>query len=89
MFEIAGFRMARTQKFRNLAGNSKVALVIDDVVSTKPWTVRCLEVRGIGEALEHPTDAMTSGGDGAIIRIRPTKIISWGIDPDAATPRTV
>jgi hypothetical protein len=28
-------------------------------------------------------------GDGAIIPIRPTRIISWGIDPDAASPRDV
>jgi pyridoxamine 5'-phosphate oxidase family protein len=89
VLEIPGFRMAGTQKFRNLASNDRVALVVDDIVSTSPWTVRCLEIRGIAEALTHPEGALTSLGDGAIIRIRPTRIISWGIDPDAGSPRDV
>jgi pyridoxamine 5'-phosphate oxidase family protein len=89
VIEIAGYRMAGTQKFRNLAANPLVALVVDDLVSRDPWTVRCLEIRGTAEAIAHPTDAVTSMGDGAIIRIRPQRIISWGIDPDATSPRNV
>jgi pyridoxamine 5'-phosphate oxidase family protein len=89
VIEIAGFRMRSTQKFRNLATNSLVALVVDDLVSKDPWTVRCLEVRGSAEAIEAPTDAVTSMGDGAIIRIHPRRIVSWGIDPDAVSPRNV
>ena len=89
VIDIAGFRMARTQKFRNLATTNLVALVVDDIVSRDPWTVRCLEIRGRGEAIAQPDDSLTSIGDGAIIRIRPTRIISWGIDPDVASPRDV
>jgi pyridoxamine 5'-phosphate oxidase family protein len=90
VIDIPGMRMASTQKFRNLASNNRVAFVIDDVVSVDPWTVRCLEIRGTAEALEQPTDvAGPVYGAGAIIRIRPTRIISYGIDPDAVSPRTV
>jgi pyridoxamine 5'-phosphate oxidase family protein len=87
VIEIPGFRMASTQKFRNIATNDRVAFVVDDIVSTNPWTVRCLEIRGIAEAVEQPADAVTSLGDGAVIRIRPTRIISYGIDEDAVSPR--
>jgi pyridoxamine 5'-phosphate oxidase family protein len=87
--EIPGFRMAGTQKFRNIATNPLVAFVVDDVVSTDPWTVRCLEIRGHAAALERPSDAVIALGDGAIIRIQPLRIISWGIDPEAPGRRTV
>lgn len=89
VIDIGGYRMAVTQKFRNLASNPKVALVIDDLVSPDPWTVRCLEIRGEAEALGEPDQPAVHLGDGAIVRIHPRKIISWGIDPDATSPRTV
>jgi pyridoxamine 5'-phosphate oxidase family protein len=90
VFDIPGMRMAATQKFRNLASNNRVALVIDDIVSVDPWAVRCLEIRGTAEALEQPDDVVGPVyGAGAIIRIHPARIISHGIDPDATSPRTV
>jgi pyridoxamine 5'-phosphate oxidase family protein len=84
-----GYHMADTQKYRNLATHPLVALVVDDVVSTDPWTVRCLEIRGRAEALPDATDAGITVGDGAIIRIYPARIISWGIDPEAPGSRDV
>ena len=44
--DIAGFRMSKSQKFRNVAHNAKVAFVVDDITSRDPWRVRCLEIRG-------------------------------------------
>jgi pyridoxamine 5'-phosphate oxidase family protein len=42
----------KTRKFRNVrAGNRQVALVIDDLVSVKPWTVRGLRIYGNAELL--------------------------------------
>jgi len=67
---------------------SKVALVVNDIASCQPWVVRCLEIRGTAEVVPEPTDSASpvggggGGGGGAIIRIHPTRIISWGIDPD-------
>lgn len=78
--DIAGYQMSKSQKYKNLVHNNKVALVVDDVYSHDPWRVRCLEIRGIGEQ----ADSGDNGDfDSAIIRVTPTKIISFGIDnPD-------
>jgi pyridoxamine 5'-phosphate oxidase family protein len=79
--DIGGHNMARSQKFRNVRAGSNAAFVVDDVKSVSPWVVRCLEIRGTAEALDAPTDSAAPVGDGPIIRIHPTRIISWGIDP--------
>jgi pyridoxamine 5'-phosphate oxidase family protein len=75
--DVGGRDFARTKKFRNVRANSKVALVIDDVVP--PWRPRCVMVRGQAEALEEATSA---DGEqlGPIIRIHPGQVISWGLD---------
>jgi pyridoxamine 5'-phosphate oxidase family protein len=81
--DIGGHNMTASQKFKNVArGGSKVAFVVDDIKSVQPWQVRCLEIRGTAEAIERPTDSAAPVGDGPIIRIHPTRIISWGIDPE-------
>jgi hypothetical protein len=49
------------------------------IASFQPWRVRCLEIRGHAEAIDTPTDS-AGGIDGAIIRIHPRRIISFGID---------
>ena len=83
--DIAGHGMAKSRKFRNVAENSQTAFVIDDLASTQPWRPRCVEVRGEGEAIAEPTDSAwasdgpSMGFDGAIIRIHPKRIISFGI----------
>lgn len=77
--DIGGFNMAASRKFRNVADNGRVAFVVDDVASVQPWRVRCIEIRGHGEALESPADS-ASRFDGPIIRIHPRRIISFGID---------
>ncbi|GIF04726.1 PPOX class F420-dependent oxidoreductase [Actinoplanes siamensis] len=72
--DIGGHNMAASRKFRNVADNGKVAFVVDDVPSTDPWRVRCLEIRGRGEAITEPE---------AIIRIHPRRILAFGLDePD-------
>ncbi len=80
--QIHGFQMAKSRKFRNIADNGRVALVIDDIISTNPWRVRCIEIRGHAEALL-PDDTAHGPLDGATITIHPRRIISFGIDePD-------
>ena len=75
--DVGGRDFARTKKFRNVRANSKVALVIDDVLP--PWRPRCVMVRGQAEALEEATSA---DGEqlGPIVRIHPGQVISWGLD---------
>ena len=79
--DIGGFRMDRSQKFRNVADNGRVAFVVDDVASVDPWRVRFLEVRGRAEALVEPGDSGGRNGDGPIIRIHPARILALGLEP--------
>ena len=68
----AGRNLTRTLKFRNLVANNKVAFVVDDVVSTRPWRARGIEIRGKAEPLRSE-DGVT------MIRIIPVNIRSWGL----------
>ena len=80
--DITGYKMAASRKFRNVADNGRVAFVVDDIVSTDPWRVRCLEIRGHAEAIDPATGGTTSL-DVPMIRIYPRRIISFGLDnPD-------
>jgi pyridoxamine 5'-phosphate oxidase family protein len=80
--DILGYQMSKSQKYRNLAHNDKVAFVVDDITSHDPWRVRCLEIRGTAEQAEVPAanGAAADQLDTAIIRITPRRIISFGID---------
>jgi pyridoxamine 5'-phosphate oxidase family protein len=78
---IGGHAMGTTRKFRNVQANPQVALVIDDLVSAEPWTVRGLEIRGTAVALsdvDPPIPFMSR----EVIRITPTWVAAWGVDPD-------
>ena len=85
--DIFGYNMAKSQKYRNIAVNPKVAFVVDDIASKTPWRVRCLEIRGTAHQATAPRSTGPAGDalDAAIIRIAPTRIISFGID-DTDTP---
>jgi len=66
-----GWNLAKSLKFRNIMMNNRVAFVVDDVVSTRPWRPRGLEVRGIAEKVEC---------EGAVcVRITPLRKVSWGL----------
>lgn len=71
--DVAGYGMARSRKFRNVAANGRVAFVVDDLETEKPWRPRCLEIRGRAETVDETPN-------GPIIRIFPKRIISFGID---------
>ncbi|GAT66629.1 pyridoxamine 5'-phosphate oxidase [Planomonospora sphaerica] len=78
--DIYGRAMGATRKFRNVRANGRVAFVVDDLASTDPWVVRGVEIRGTAEAVEdhEPPSPYLSR---EVIRIRPERIISWGVDP--------
>ena len=86
--DIAGYNMSKSQKYRNIAVNPKVAFVVDDIASTDPWRVRCLEIRGTAEQATAPRASGAAGDalDTAIIRITPQRIISFGIDDTDTEP---
>jgi pyridoxamine 5'-phosphate oxidase family protein len=76
--DIGGHAMGRTRKFRNVERGGHAALVVDDLVSTSPWTVRGVEIRGTAEALTD-VDPPMRGMSREVIRITPTWIASWGL----------
>jgi pyridoxamine 5'-phosphate oxidase family protein len=72
---VGGIDPAKTRKFRNVrAGNTKVALVIDDLVSADPWTPRYLRIFGDAELVERQGQF----GPAAYMRITPT--VSWSFN---------
>ncbi|MDQ2812626.1 MAG: PPOX class F420-dependent oxidoreductase [Actinomycetota bacterium] len=80
--DIVGFGMSASQKFRNVSRDGRAALVVDDIVSTQPWRVRFLEIRGTAEAI----DSVAGPDDASIIRIHPTRILSYGIEEPPGEP---
>jgi pyridoxamine 5'-phosphate oxidase family protein len=78
---VGGHAMGATRKFRNVQANAQVALVIDDLVSMDPWTVRGLEIRGTAAALSE-VDPPVPFMSREVIGITPTWVAAWGIDPD-------
>ena len=77
--DITGYNLRNSKKFRNIATHDKVAFVVDDVPSTNPWRVRCLEIRGRAEAL---AGANVPDGhlDDAVIRIHPERVLAFGVE---------
>ena len=74
---VGGIDPAKTRKFRNVqAGDSKVALVIDDLVSTDPWRPRYLRIYGTAELV----DRRGRFGPALYMRITPTTSWSWNLD---------
>lgn len=76
---IGGLAMGRTKKWRNLEKNPKVALVVDDVVSVRPWKVRGVDIRGEAELLTGPHELGPHFSE-EVIRIHPRRIHSWGLE---------
>ena len=87
--DLVGFRMQKTQKWKNVEQNPRVAFTVDDLASVDPWVMRMIEVRGTVERLMNPVDVVRPGGDGAVMRLHPAKIISMGVDPDVPFSRRV
>ena len=86
---LGGF--AQRKKFRDVQRNPRAAFVVDDVPSVDPWVVRGIEVRGEAEVLVTGGKDVMPIFDDEIIRIRPRRIVSWGIDGamDSANARSV
>ena len=77
--DIGGYAMGASKKWRNIAGNPHVALVVDEVVTVTPWVVRGVEIRGEAEQIVGPHDLDAHMSE-ELIRIRPTWVMSWGLD---------
>ncbi len=89
--DIGGHDFAKRKKFRDVARNPQVALVVDDIASVDPWRVRGIEIRGEAEALETGGTELGPGFDPEMFRITPRRIVAWGIEGDlrSANARSV
>jgi pyridoxamine 5'-phosphate oxidase family protein len=86
--DIVGHALASTQKWRNVARNSDVAFIVDNVISLTPPDARGIEIRGTATLL--PGQGATNGGlSGNIMRIEPRRITTWGLDGTGTTARDV
>jgi pyridoxamine 5'-phosphate oxidase family protein len=73
-FEIGGFNMGESRKYKNVVTNGQVAFVVDDLETVDPWKPRMVEVRGTAEPLENEDSRKSR------IRIHPNRVISFGIE---------
>jgi len=77
--DIGGHGFAGRKKYRDVQRNPHVACVVDDLASVSPWRPRGIEVRGEAEVLATGGETIGRGFDPEIFRIRPQRIVSWGL----------
>ena len=78
VFWIMGRNLTTTRKYINIdEGNTKVALVIDDLESINPWRPRGIRIFGIADIAEKEGD---TPGQRPYIRVSPTISWSWNVD---------
>lgn len=77
--DVFGHGLAASKKFRNVRANPKVAFVVDDMASIDPWHPRAVMVQGRAETVEGE-ETPFDGADDSVIRIVPSKVLSWGLD---------
>lgn len=86
--DIGGHRLGRSKKFRNVRAGSKASVVVDDLVSADPWTVRMVEVRGHAEALTDQPPPLP-GFSNELIRVHPEVVFSFGVEDEPGLLRRV
>lgn len=77
--DVGGMRMSQTKKLRDARRTGRASIVIDDVLP--PWQPRMIEVRGTAAVVAEGGKAFGDGFEDTIVRIQPTRIVSFGIDP--------
>ena len=76
--EVGGLRMSQTKKTRDVQRTGRASIVIDDVLP--PWQPRMIEVRGAAAVISSGGKAFGPQVEDTIVRIQPTRIISFGIE---------
>ena len=85
--DVGGLNFGAGKKWRDVEKNPKVAFLVDDVIGP-PRRARAVEVRGDAELHETGGEEINPRFPNfapEFIRIRPTRIVSWGIEE--APPR--
>jgi pyridoxamine 5'-phosphate oxidase family protein len=80
VFYVGGHSPTDTRKYRNVrAGNTHVALVVDDLVTVDPWHPRGIRMYGTAEFVEREGQF----GPGVYMRIAPRVSWSWSVEKPA------
>ncbi len=82
--DIGGHNIAPTKKYRDAVRYGRVAFVVDDVLP--PWKPRMIEIRGTVEGLREGGKEIVESFSPDILRITPTRIISFGLNSDIVQP---
>jgi pyridoxamine 5'-phosphate oxidase family protein len=82
--DIGGHNIVSTKKYRDAVRYGRVAFVVDDVLP--PWKPRMIEVRGTVEGLPEGGKEIMEAFSPDILRITPTRIISFGLNSDIVQP---
>jgi pyridoxamine 5'-phosphate oxidase family protein len=86
--DVGGLRMSQTKKLRDVQRTGRASIVIDDVLP--PWQPRMIEVRGTAAVIPSGGKVFGERFEDTIVRIQPTRIIAFGIDPgDSTNARSV
>lgn len=73
--DIGGRNNEASRKYHHVQANPNVGFAVDDVLP--PWRPRCVTIRGTAEVVPAGTEAPDQG---ALIRITPTRVTSWGLE---------
>ena len=85
--DVGGLNFGDGKKWRDVQQNPKVAFLVDDVIGP-PRRARAVEIRGNAELHETGGETINPRFPNfapQFIRIRPTRIVSWGLAQDATT----
>lgn len=82
--DIGGHRIVSTKKYRDALRHGRVAFVVDDVLP--PWQPRMIEVRGTVQGLPEGGKEIVPSFSPEILRITPTRIISFGLNGSVVQP---
>ncbi|NGO71625.1 PPOX class F420-dependent oxidoreductase [Streptomyces sp. SB3404] len=78
--DICGLGLGRSRKYRDVRHRPLVAFVVDDVTPGDPAAPRGIEIRGVAEALAEGGRRYGEAVADELIRITPTRVVSWGIE---------
>ncbi len=82
--DIGGHNIVQTKKYRDAVRDGRVAFVADDVLPS--GETRMLEVRGTVEALPVGGKEIVESFSPEILRITPTRILSFGLSRSRVEP---
>ncbi|QBD75812.1 PPOX class F420-dependent oxidoreductase [Ktedonosporobacter rubrisoli] len=82
--DIGGHKLTQTKKYRDAVSHGRVAFVVDDVLPS--GQTRMIEVRGMVEALPEGGQEIVETFSPEMLRILPTRIISFGLRSNTIEP---